>query len=121
MLAHAAGDDVGDGEEIGAAVMIDDAFGIPGGARGIIERNGVPLVVRQKPGEIGVALAQKILVFEIAEPLARAGEFRIVVVDDKRAVFAGGERAFDGLGVFAVGDQNLGFAMVEDKGDDGGI
>ena len=71
-------------QQIGAAMVIDDALGIAGGARGVVERDGVPFVVRHQPGEIGIALAQKILVFDAAEPLAGAGEFRIVIVDDQR-------------------------------------
>ena len=52
-------------------MMIDDAFGIAGGAGRVIERDGVPLVGRHQPGEIRIAVAQKLLVIEIAEPFAR--------------------------------------------------
>ena len=121
MLAHAAGDDVGHRQQISAAVMIDDAFGIAGGAGGVIERDGVPFVGRHQPGEIGIAVAQKILVVEIAEPFAGAGEFRIVIVDDERLRLAERQRVLHHFGEFAVDDQHLGFAVVEREGDDRGI
>ena len=121
MLAHAAGDDVGERQQIGAAMVIDHALGIAGGARGVIERDGVPFVLRHQPVEIGIAFAQKILVFEFAEPLAGAGEFGIVVVDHQRLRLAARQRVLHHLGEFAVGDQHLGFAVVEREGDDGGV
>ena len=121
MLAHGAGDDVRHRQQIRAAMMIDDAFGVARGAGRIVQRNGVPFVVRHQPGEVGVALAQKILVFEIAEPFAGTGEFRIVIVDHQRLGLAGRERVFDHLGKFAVGDQHLGLAVVERERDDGGV
>ena len=121
MLAHAAGDDVRHRQQIRAAMMIDDALGIAGGAGRVVERDRVPFVVRHQPGEVGIALAQKILVFEIAEPFARTGEFRIVVVDDQRLGLAGRERVLDHLGKFAVDDQHLGLAVVERERDDGGV
>ena len=46
-------------KQISAAMMIDDALGIAGGAGGIIERDRVPFVGRHQPGEIGIAVAQK--------------------------------------------------------------
>ena len=85
MLAHAAGDDVAEREQIGAAMMIDHALRIAGGAGGVVERDRVPFVVRHQPGEIRIAFAQKLFVFEAADPLAGAGEFRIVVIDDQAA------------------------------------
>src|SRR6516162_6115385 len=39
VLAHAAGEHVADGEEIGAAVVIDYAFGIARRARRVVERD----------------------------------------------------------------------------------
>ena len=57
MLAHAAGDDVAEREQISAAVMIHHAFRIAGGARGVVERDRVPLVAGHLPGEIRIAFA----------------------------------------------------------------
>ena len=84
VLAHVAGEDVADREQVGAAVMIDDALGIAGGAGRVVEADRVPLVVGHLPGEGGIAAFEKCFVLESAEPLAGAGIFGIVVVDDER-------------------------------------
>ncbi len=121
VLAHGAGDDIGQRQQISAAMMIDHAFGVAGCARRIIERDRIPFVLRHQPGEIRIALAQKILVFERADALAGAGIFRIVVVDDQRLCRAARQRVFRHFGEFTVGDQDLGFAVIEREADDGGI
>ena len=101
-----------------AAVVIDHALGIAGGARSVIERDGVPFVVRHRPGVVGIALRDELLVFDGAQPLARAGVFRVVVVDHQRLRLAEGERLLHHLGEFAVGDHHLGLGVIEREGDD---
>ena len=46
-------------EQMRAAVVIDDALRIAGGAGGVIERDRVPFVVRHRPGEVGIAFARR--------------------------------------------------------------
>ena len=121
MPAHRAGEHVADGEQIRAAVVIDHALGVAGGARGVVERDGVPLVVRHRPGEIRIALRDERLVVDPAEPLARAGIFRIVVVDHQRFDLGERQRLLDHPGIFAVGDDDLAFAVVELEGDHRGV
>ena len=70
MLAHAGMDGVGIGHQRGAAVVVDDALGIAGGARGVVERDRVPFVVGHRPGEIGIAAGEELLVVDRAERLA---------------------------------------------------
>ena len=48
-----------DRHQVGAAMMIDDALGVAGGARGVVERDRVPFVVRHQPGEFRIAFAEK--------------------------------------------------------------
>src|SRR3546814_13088760 len=43
------------GCQISASVVIDDAFGIAGCTRGVVQRNGIPFVVDPAPIEIGIA------------------------------------------------------------------
>ena len=119
--SHPAGQHVVDREQMRAAVVIDHALRIAGGARGVVQRDGVPFVVRHRPGKIRIAVLDEILVFDCAEPLARAGKFRIVVVDDQRLHLAQRQRLLHHLGEFAVGDQHLGVAVVELERDDGGV
>ena len=52
MLAHVGRQRISEAEEVSAAMVIDDAFRVAGRARGVIERDGVPLVVRHLPGEL---------------------------------------------------------------------
>ncbi len=118
MLAHRAGDDVADREQIRAAMVIDHALRIAGGARGVVERDRVPFVVRHLPGEVGIALRDEVLVFDVAEPLAGAGIFRIVVVDHQRLHLGERQRLLHHLGEFAVDDDDLGLGVVEREGDD---
>src|SRR5262249_13360056 len=79
VVVHAAGEHVADGEEISAAVVIDHALRIAGGAGGIVERDRVPLVVGHFPGEVRIARREKILVVDAAQPLARPGQPGAVV------------------------------------------
>ena len=72
---------------------------------------------RHLPGEVRIAFAQKLFVFDAAEPLAGAGEFRIVVIDDQRLRLGSRQRLLHHLGKFAVDDQHLGLGMVEREGE----
>ncbi len=104
-----------------AAVMVDHAFRIAGRARGVVERDRVPLVRRHGPGEVGIATGEEILVGDRAERGGRAE--RILDVDDvgplgrrhpiERRLHHGRE--------LAVGDQHLGAAVAEDEGDGRGV
>jgi hypothetical protein len=120
-LAHAAGEHVADGEEISAAMVIDHALGVAGRARGVIERDRVPFVVRHRPRKARIARRDEVLVLDRAQPLAGAGEFGIVIVDDQRLHLGKRERLLRELGEFAVGDQHLGVGVFELEGDNGGI
>ena len=102
-------------------MVIDDALGIAGRARGVVERDRVPFVARHAPGEVRLAGSDELLVVDRAQPLAGAGEFGVVVVDDQRLHLGERERLAHEPGEFAVGDQHLRFGMVEREGDDGGV
>ena len=71
-LAEISGDDVADSVEIGAAMMGDDALWIAGRAGGVAERNRVPFVLRQRPGEFRIALRDPGFVFDRTDPFAAA-------------------------------------------------
>ncbi len=100
--------------------MVDDALRVAGGARGVVERDRVPFVLRRELGEIGVALGEEGLVVERAEPLA-AGSLRVGDVDDQRLFVEERQGAIDRRRKFGVGDQHLGFAVAQDEGDRLGI
>ena len=114
---HRPGDDVGGRVQVGAAVVRDDALGVAGRAAGVVQRDGVPLVARQRPGEGGIALFQEGVVFLLAEEHTRV-VLRVRDVDHQR-LRAGHQRqrALDRGRELAVGEQHLGFAVVELEGD----
>ena len=84
MAADVGGEDIAGGEQVGAAVVVNDALGIAGRARGVIERNRIPFVAGRRAFVGLVALGDERLVIEAPQPLAGAVVFRIVVVDDQQ-------------------------------------
>ena len=116
-MRHAPGHDVADRIQIGAPVMVDHALGVAGRARGVVERNRVPLVGGRLPCIFRITLCDEALVLRLTDALARARIFRVVDVDHERSLLEGGERARDGAGKLAVGDQDFGPAMLEHEGD----
>ena len=46
VLGHRGYQDVALREQVGAAVMVDHAFGVAGGAGGVVDGDGVPFVCR---------------------------------------------------------------------------
>ena len=88
VVRHAPGDDVADRVQVRAAVVVDDALRIAGGARGVVERDRVPFVAGPLPGEFRVASAEQLLVGLRAQALARARVLRVVDVDDPASPLA---------------------------------
>ena len=84
VLAHAGGDRVGVAHQRRAAMVVDDALRIAGGAAGVIERDGVPFVGRHRPGKCRVAIGDKRLVVESAETLSLDAAFEVAVIDQQR-------------------------------------
>jgi hypothetical protein len=64
---HGPGYDVRQSVQVCSAVMRDHALGVARGARGIVQRDGLPLVFRQGPGEIGIAFLQERFVVLLSE------------------------------------------------------
>ena len=101
--------------------MRHHALGVAGGARGVVQRDRVPLVGGQLPGEVRVAVGEKGFVRNVAELLAG----RCVVVldfDHERPPVADHrERLLDHAGELAVGQQHLGLAVLQHEGDGLGV
>ena len=104
------------GRERRAAMAVDDALGIAGRARRVVERDRVPLVRRIGPGEIGIAVGDEFLPGRVAD-LRTVLAFGIVDVDDQRLGFGDRQRLGDDAMILAVDQQHLGLAMVDDEGD----
>ena len=116
VLRQPGGDDVAEREQSRAAVVVDHALRIAGGAGGVVERDRVPLVRRHRPSVVGIAAGEECLVVNLAQGRALAGEFRIVVIDDERRDARLVERLAADLREFAVDDEHLGLAVVEAEG-----
>ncbi len=102
-------------------MVIDHALGIAGGARGVIQGNGATLVGRRRPREVGTACGDEVLVFDLAQAVARPGINRIVDVDDERLALQLRERRTDLAGEFAIGYQSFGLAVGENIADGGRV
>jgi hypothetical protein len=120
MLRHAPDEDVADGVQMRPAVVVDDAFGVAGGAGGVVERDGLPLVGGIEGRGVGIALGEEGFVVEVAEVVA-ARTFRVVDVDDEEVA----AEALQGLGhhrcELGVGDQRPGLAVLQDEGQCCGV
>ncbi|MCY1506165.1 hypothetical protein D9M68_404040 [compost metagenome] len=116
VLAHGPDHLVAQRVQVGAAVVVDHALGIAGGAGGVVQRDGVPLVLRPLPGELGIALGEQRLVVQAADQLALA-VFRIVHVDHQRRMVEHADGGADDVVELAVGDQHLGLAVLQHEGD----
>lgn len=120
VLAHGPGHLVAQRVQVGAAVMVDHALGVAGGARGVVQRDRLPLVPGPFPGELRVALGEQRLVVQFANRAAFA-ILGVVDVDHQRRVVEHTDGGMDHLVEFVVGDQHLGFAVLQHEGDGFGV
>ncbi|KAF1854083.1 hypothetical protein Lal_00005300 [Lupinus albus] len=119
-IAHVPGQRVRHRVQVGAAVVIDDALRVAGGAGGVVQRDGLPFVGRQGPGVLGTDIADEGLVIAVADQLA-AAVGRIVDVHHRNRCVEQGQRLLRHAGELAVDDQDLRLAMLQDEGDGLGI
>ncbi len=108
------GDRVADRVQIGAAMMIDDAFRVAGRARGVIQRDRAPFILRRRPVGGGIALAEKILVFDGAE---RSAVILARDLDERQVASIQAQRFGRQRREFPIGDQQLRAAVPEDERD----
>ena len=96
--------------------MADDPLGISCGARSIIQTDGVPFIFRHDPFKIRSSFFQKVFIVEASEPFSPVS-FRIVDVDHQQ-ILSGNRQCFpDDRGKLGVGEEDLGFAMLQDVTD----
>ena len=103
-------DNVAERVEVGAAVVVDHAFRVAGGAGGVVQRNRVPFIGRRLPRITGVSAGEKFLISGFADAFAAAGNAAVNVYDH-RLDAAFGKRGARDFGAFAVHQQRLGFAV----------
>ena len=121
LVVELEGQRVGERAEVGAAMAVDGALGVAGGAGGVEQADRVPLVLGAGIGECRVARGDEVLVLDVAEA-RRTGRLGIGDVDDDGAlgpelVQRRGDRGVE----LAVGQQQLGLAVLQAEGDEGRI
>ena len=121
MAPHVGRHDIADRQQMRAAMVIDDALGVARRAGGVVERYGVPFVRRGDAFVVLIAFRKEGLVFDLAEPFARAVIFGIVVIDDERARSGELQRGVDHGRELAVGDEDLRLAVVEHESESRGV
>ena len=117
MGRHIPGHGVGHGVQIGAAVVIDHALGVAGGAGGEVQRDRVPLVLGQLPVEGRIALGDQRLVFDLADPRLVAIVFGIVDVHHHGRRIEPGDRLGHHGRELAVDHHHLRAAEIQHEGE----
>ena len=107
--------------EESSPMVVDHAFGAPGGTGGVVQRDRVGLAARQRPCERRVAVGNESLVLHCSEPPTRPGIERVVDVDHVDLALELRQRRPHHASVHAVSDHHLGRAVLEDIGDRVGI
>ncbi|MNE28849.1 hypothetical protein D3C80_1223070 [compost metagenome] len=120
MLGQLPGEHVVDGIEMGAAMVIDHPLGVARGARGVVERNRLPLVRRQPAGLVAVAPGNEGLVGQFADQLPLPIE-GIVDGDDQRLAVNERERLAHQGAKLPVHQYHPALGMLEDEGHGLGI
>ena len=115
VVPHVPADQIAERIEIRASVMVDHPFGITGCSRGIVERDGVPLVAGEVRGIVWITFSKKFIIQNGAESFA-AWPLRVVDVDHQGITFALMERLLDDGCELGICQKNLGFAVIEDVG-----
>ncbi len=103
-------------------MVVNHALGVAGGAGGVVQGDGLPFVGGGLPGERRIALGQQR--FIVQRPQLRAArELWIIHIDHQRLLPAldQPQRPADGFGELPVGEQDLGFAVLEHERDGFGV
>ncbi len=100
--------------------MVYHALGISRGARRVVERDGIPLLLRTCPLGAGITLRDQFLVRDLTEALDRLQHIVFDEHDGGRRLGDLERRSRD-LGETLIDEEEARFPMVEDKGNDLGV
>ena len=114
---HRPDQHIGHGIRIGAAVRVDDALGIAGCSRRVVQGDRVPLVHGLRPRKVWRAIFEEGFVGEFTDRFARTIVGGIVDIDDGQRPPQLPNRSAHGRRELAVNDEGLRFAMVQHEGD----
>ncbi len=113
-VGHAPRENVTDRVHIGAAMVVNDAFGISCRSGCVVERDSVPFVLRQRPGVLRVTFVEQLLIIQLAEQFP-GGRERVIDVDNQRLVVQTFEGCADDRRELAIRDKHLRLSMTEDE------
>ena len=120
VFAHIPGHDVIHGIQISAAVVVHHAFRITGGAGGVVQGNGIPLIGRQLPVKLAAGVLQQLFIGLRAQQFTA---FVMLVVDADQNRFYGHhfQCFFGHFAKFTIHKQHLGFGVLQNKGNGFGV
>jgi len=116
MLADPRRQDVAGGDQLRAAMVIDDALRAAGGAARVVQRDRIPLVARQGPRESRIALGEQRLIRNAPHCLAGRA-VRVGRLDHQGARGALRQGYTQHREKLGIDDDRLRLAVVEDVGD----
>src|SRR5690554_704733 len=86
MITHRPSHLVAHRVEERAAMVVHHAFGVTGGARGVIERNGLPFIVWPLPSKVRIAFCEKGFIVKFTDRAAFA-ILRVIHVNNQWWIF----------------------------------
>ncbi len=93
-------------------MVIHHALGISGGARGVVEANCLPLIIRPAPSILRVAFGKKRFVIQITGGLALPILW-IIDIDHQGRVIEHADRRMSYFIELAISNQHLGLAVLQ--------
>ena len=103
--------------QVRATVVVDDALGVAGRARRIVERDRLPFVHGQHGRQAEIGALEQGGIGRLAQQLVRTRMLRIDDVDNAYGPRHLGQRLPDHRRVLGVGQQNVSLAVLQDEGD----
>ena len=121
MFPHGRRERIALRQKVRPPVMRHDALGVARGARSVVDRNCVPLVLGHEPGEVRIAIRKEGLVVLRIDLTGFTGKLGIVVLDQRGLNLREFERLLHQGHEFTIDDDDLRHGMIELECDDRGI
>ena len=94
VLGNVGGENVALRQKRSSAMVIDNSLGVPGGAGGVVQRDGIPFIIGPSPRVVRIAGLNHVFVVHRANASTLNFIFRINIVHDKWFHFAQFKRCF---------------------------
>ncbi len=120
MVRHIPTHDVAHGVEISPPVVINNTFRISCCAGGVVERDGIPLVLGQGDRHRWITALDQLFIGYFTKSVS-TGALRILYIDDEDLAANLAEGFTHYRSKLRIGDQDFGLAVLEDKSQGGSI